>query len=55
MDATNYVKLIEDAVVRGTGIDDSAHIETLVRKVHNNTDPHIKISYRVWGRDHEDN
>lgn len=47
MDATNYIKVIEDAVVAGTGIDDCAHIETSVCKWHSES-PLVEIGYEVF-------
>ena len=32
-DASSYTKVIEDAVVAGTGIDDSCHLDVRIRKV----------------------
>ncbi len=45
-DATNYIKLIEDAVAQATGIDDSAHLLVAVMK---HEDPHerVAITYRI--------
>ena len=45
-DATSYVKATEDAVVDGTGIDDSASMETTVRKFHSDK-PFIEVAYLV--------
>lgn len=45
-DATSYVKATEDAVVDGTGIDDSAAMATTVRKVHSEG-VWIELVYRV--------
>lgn len=49
LDGSNYIKLLEDAVARGTGIDDS-----LTRAVHvtKNFDwagaPEVEITYQLW-------
>jgi hypothetical protein len=48
LDATNYAKIIEDAVVLGTGIDDSAHLEVTVGKSHDPADPRIEVYYYVY-------
>ena len=47
LDASNYVKIIEDALVDGTGIDDSAHLSVRVTKLEDRKDPRIEISYQV--------
>jgi hypothetical protein len=46
-DGSNYIKLIEDAVVKGTGIDDSCHLFTGIEKHHDPDDPRIGIVYTV--------
>jgi Holliday junction resolvase RusA-like endonuclease len=48
VDATNYVKLIEDAVAAGTGIDDSAHLEVEVRKLEDKKKPRVVVTYQVY-------
>ncbi len=48
MDATNYVKLIEDAVVLGTGIDDSCHMATSVRKTESPDEQYVEVAYTVF-------
>jgi Holliday junction resolvase RusA-like endonuclease len=45
-DAPNYLKVIEDAVAEGTGIDDSAHFETSIKK--RSGEPCIEIAYEVF-------
>lgn len=47
-DGSNYIKLIEDAVVKGTGIDDSAHLEVAVKKREDRLDPRVVLVYRVY-------
>lgn len=47
-DGSNYIKLIEDAVVAGTGIDDSAHLDVAVKKREDRLDPRIVLAYRVY-------
>lgn len=47
MDATNYIKVIEDAVVDATGIDDNAHIEVTVHKWQS-ASPLVEIGYEVF-------
>lgn len=47
VDATNYVKIIEDAVVAGTGIDDSAHLKVSVSKYESPEDPRVVVHYYV--------
>ncbi len=49
MDASNYVKAIEDAVVQGTGIDDSCHIESTIKKLNDDT-PSVEVSYEILSR-----
>ena len=51
VDATNYAKVIEDAVVLGTGIDDSAHLEVTVCKAEDSKDPRVEIDYYVYSRE----
>lgn len=53
VDATNYAKVIEDAVVLGTGIDDSAHLEVTACKGHDPTDPRVEVDYYVYSRPDE--
>lgn len=47
VDGSNYIKLLEDGVVNGTGIDDSCHLETNIRKIQS-ADPRVRIIYRVY-------
>jgi hypothetical protein len=51
MDGPNYQKLIEDAVVQATGIDDCAHLEVRVAKIQS-ADPFITISYELMEDTH---
>lgn len=46
MDGPNYQKLIEDAVVQATGIDDCAHLDVRVVKAQS-ADPFITIRYEL--------
>jgi hypothetical protein len=46
LDATSYIKCIEDAVADGTGIDDSAHMDVRVLKVHGPV-PYVEVAYEV--------
>lgn len=48
VDATNYAKIIEDAVAEGTGIDDSAHLCVCIRKKADPDDPRVSLTYRVY-------
>lgn len=49
LDASNYIKCIEDGVVRATGIDDTNHLFVSSRKVTDWTgDPEVGIRYSVW-------
>lgn len=45
-DASNYVKVIEDAVVAGTGIDDAAHFDSRIFK--HVGEPLIEVVYEVF-------
>lgn len=45
-DVSNYMKVIEDAVAEGTGIDDSAHFEATIHK--RVGEPCIEIIYEVY-------
>ena len=48
IDATNYIKLIEDAIVQGTGIDDSAHLGFCIEKISDKENPRIIVHYKVF-------
>jgi Holliday junction resolvase RusA-like endonuclease len=48
VDVTNYVKLIEDAVAQGTGIDDSANLDIHVHKAEDPENPRVCISYAIY-------
>jgi hypothetical protein len=47
-DGSNYIKLIEDAVAKGTGIDDSAHLDVAIKKREDRLDPRIVLVYKVY-------
>lgn len=47
-DASNYVKIIEDALVEGTGIDDSVHLSVHVAKAEDKDDPRVEVTYEVY-------
>lgn len=51
MDGSNYLKLIEDAVVHATGIDDSAHLDVRVVKAQSDEN-FISIRYRLMENRH---
>lgn len=46
-DATNYIKLIEDAVADGTGIDDSANFDNYIGKRPSDT-TYVELVYEVF-------
>lgn len=46
LDGTSYIKALEDAVVDGTGIDDSCHLSFTVEKIDSST-PFVEIAYEV--------
>lgn len=46
VDAGSYDKIIQDAIVLGTGIDDSAHLHCRITK--SEGDPRIEIMYAVY-------
>lgn len=49
LDGSNYIKLLEDAVAQGTGIDDSLSLSTQVSKDFDWLgDPEVEIVYQVW-------
>jgi len=48
VDGSNYVKLIEDAVKDGTGIDDSCFLYGSVYKREDREDPRIEITFSVY-------
>ncbi len=48
IDGSNYIKLIEDAVAEGIGIDDSANLRTVVEKAQSKTNPRTIIRYRIY-------
>jgi hypothetical protein len=47
-DATNYVKLVEDSIVKGSGIDDSCFTDVSVSKREDLTNPRVVANYRVY-------
>ena len=47
-DASNYVKLIEDAVKDATGIDDSCHLDVIARKREDLENPRVHIIYSIF-------
>lgn len=47
-DATSYIKVVEDAVVDGTGIDDSCHLDVRIRKI--DGPRRIEVGYEVHQR-----
>lgn len=47
-DASNYVKLLEDAVASGSGIDDCNTMRVCVQKHFDTTNPRIFIRYTIW-------
>jgi len=51
VDAGSYDKIIQDAVVLGTGIDDSAHLNYAVSKAEDPDDPRIEVAYYVYRGD----
>lgn len=46
-DATNFIKLIEDAVADGTGIDDSANFDNYIGK-RQNDQTYVELVYEVF-------
>lgn len=50
-DASNYIKLIEDAVARGSGIDDCINLEVRVRKRSDPDRPRVEVTYAVYAAD----
>lgn len=49
LDASNYLKCIEDGVVKATGIDDTNHLHVSSKKIVDWTDdPEVGIRYTVW-------
>lgn len=51
VDASNYAKIIEDAIALGTGIDDSAHLGIDMAKDEDKSDPRIEIWYAVYPKE----
>jgi hypothetical protein len=47
LDGSNYIKLIEDAVARGTGIDDSVNLFAAIRKHEDQKNPRVRLRYRI--------
>lgn len=47
IDGTNYIKIIEDAVAEGTGIDDSCNLSVCVRKFESLDDPRVEVLFEV--------
>ncbi len=54
MDAGSYDKIIQDAVVLGTGIDDSIHLSYEVTKLEDKENPRISVHYKVYCGDRTD-
>lgn len=50
-DATNYIKLFEDALSQATGIDDSVTMHASVQKIVDVGNPWISVDYRIYGPD----
>lgn len=48
IDAGSYDKIIQDAVVLGTGIDDSIHLHYEVTKLEDAERPRISVRYKVY-------
>lgn len=47
-DASNYIKLIEDAIVKGSGIDDSCFTDVSVKKREDKHNPRVVANYKVF-------
>jgi Holliday junction resolvase RusA-like endonuclease len=45
LDGSNYIKVIEDAVSDGTGIDDSANLSTTVEKIDGET--YVEVAFEI--------
>jgi Holliday junction resolvase RusA-like endonuclease len=52
-DASNYIKLIEDAVSRGSGIDDCNNLDVLVRKRCDPKRPRVEITLAAYVADED--
>lgn len=48
IDASNYIKLLEDAVVMGCGIDDANHMDIHIYKREDKERPRIEVEYKVF-------
>ena len=48
VDGSNYIKAIEDGVVKGTGIDDSCHLGVSLEKMEDPSRPRVEITYVVF-------
>lgn len=46
LDASNYIKVIEDAIAKGTGIDDSVHLHVSIVKLPSSS-THLEVAYEV--------
>lgn len=46
LDVTSYIKALEDAVVEGTGIDDSCHLSFTGEKIDSQV-PFVEIAYEI--------
>lgn len=49
LDGTNYIKVIEDGVVQGTGIDDACHVSVTIEKI-DSTQPLVEVAYEILSR-----
>jgi hypothetical protein len=49
LDGTNYIKAIEDGVVKGTGIDDACHLSITIEKIDSRV-PLVEVIYEILER-----
>jgi Holliday junction resolvase RusA-like endonuclease len=47
VDVSNYLKLLEDGIVQGCGVDDSSHLDIHLYKREDKEHPRIEVMYRV--------
>jgi len=52
-DASNYIKLIEDGVARGSGIDDCNNLDVTISKRHDPEHPRVEVTLATYAADRE--
>lgn len=53
-DSSNYIKLLEDAVARGSGLDDCNNLDVTIRKREDKAHPRIEIELQLFVNNRHD-